>query len=300
MNTWFALLALGAIAIAAADVGAQELEPRSYADLPKGLNVIALAYSLSRGNVVTDPTVALQDFRVTTHMPALLYVRTFKMFNRLGRAQLTVPFAYLAGRAKLQGVDTSGTRTGFADARLRLGWNFVGSPALAPKAFRSYEQGTIVGASLVISVPIGQYNNTRIVNLGANRWGFKPELGISRRFGPWYAEAYTGVWLFTDNTDYLEGKTRTQDPIYSFQAHLAYAFPRGIWIALNGTYVRGGASSVDGVDGKDFQTNWRLGGTLSVPLAKQHSIKALFHSGVATRAGADFRIFTLAYQYSWF
>jgi len=300
MRQWIALLTLGALAVAPADVGAQESEPRSYADLPKGLNVIALAYSLSRGNVVTDPTVALQDFRVTTHMPALLYVRTFKLFNRLGRAQVTVPFAHLAGRATLQGVDTSGTRTGFADARVRLGWNFVGSPALAPKEFRDYEQGTIVGASLVISVPIGQYDNTRIVNLGANRWGFKPELGISRRFGPWYAESYAGVWLFTDNTDYLEGKTRSQDPIYAFQAHLAYAFPGGIWIALNGTYVRGGASSVDEVDGKDFQTNWRLGATLSVPLAKQHSIKALFHSGVATRAGADFRIVTLAYQYSWF
>jgi hypothetical protein len=288
------LLSLPGVALA------QEIEPRAYANLPRGLNALALAYSWSEGNVVSDATLPLQDLNLTTHTPTAFYVRTFSLFGKLGRVQATVPFVFLAGTAKLEGQDTAGTRTGFADARLRFGLNIIGSPALEPKDFQRFQQETIIGVSLVVSVPIGHYDPPRRVNIGSNRWAFKPELGISHRFGRLYAEIYGGVWFTTVNNKYLETATLKQDPIFSLSWHISYVFTSGIWLAANGVHVHGGNVSVNGVYADSFQKNWRLGATVSVPLAVQHSVKLLFHTGVATRIGADFDILTIAYQYIWF
>ena len=163
--------------------GAQEIEPRSYSNIPKGMNALALAYSWSEGNVVSDATLPLKDLELTAHTPAVLYARTFSLFGKLGRIQATVPYVFLSGTGKLVDQDTSGARNGFADARLRFGVNIIGSPAIALKDFQRFQQETIIGASVVVSIPIGHYDAPRLVNIGSNRWGFKPELGISHRSG---------------------------------------------------------------------------------------------------------------------
>ena len=279
---------------------AQEIEPRAYTNVPAGLNAAAFAYSLSSGNILTDPTLPLQDLNVTTHIPTIIYLRTFNIFGKLGRAQVMIPYAFLAGDAKLAGIDTSGTRRGFADARIRLGVNIFGSPALSLKEFQRFQQTTIFGASVVVSVPIGQYDNTKLINLGSNRWGIKPEIGFSHQHHRLYFEMYAGIWFSTKNLDFLQTLTLEQEPIFSFQWHVGYIFKSGIWLAIDGAHVNGGKTKIDGVYSDSFQRNWRLGGSLSVPLGRQHSIKVLYHSGIWTRFGGDFDIFTLAYQYIWF
>ncbi len=60
---------------------AQEIEPRAYANIPEDLNAAAFAYSLSSGNILSDATLPLQDLNVTTHVPALVYLRTFNIFG---------------------------------------------------------------------------------------------------------------------------------------------------------------------------------------------------------------------------
>lgn len=227
-------------------------------------------------------------------------MRTLNVFGKLGKIKALLPFTHLTGDAKLAGQDTSGTRTGFADARLRFSVNLIGSPALAPKDFRRFRQETIVGVGAVVAIPVGQYDQSKRINIGSNRWGFKPELGLSHRFGRWSVEACRGVSPLTDNTEFLETSRLEQDPLYSFQWHIAYSFPSGIWLAVNGVHVNGGETSVDGEFKNDVQKNWLADATISVPLGRQHSIKALFHTGLATRIGSDFDIITIAYQYRWF
>src|SRR6185436_5047503 len=179
---------------------AQELEPRVYANLPKRLNAVAFVYGLSKGNVLTEPTLPVEDFKITAHNVGLGYVRTFGLANKLSRIQLSIPFIHMMGDLKLNGRDTSGTRTGFGDLRIRFGVNLIGSQALTPKEFARYEQKTIVGISFITSVPTGLYYRERRINLGSHRWGFKPEIGVSRRFKRFYVEGYTGIWFYTNNT----------------------------------------------------------------------------------------------------
>jgi hypothetical protein len=213
--------------------------------------------------------------------------------------QALVPFTWLSGDLKIAGRDTSGTRTGFADARVRVAVNFIGAPALAPREFRNYQQKTVAGASLVIAVPIGQYDESKRVNLGSNRWAFKPELGVSQRMGKWYLETFGGVWLFMDNTEYLRTSKLAQKPLFAVQFHVSYVFKPGLWLAVNGGYADGGETSINGSFKSDFQKNWRIGATLSLPMGRQNALKVLANTGAATRAGSDFDALAVAYQHSW-
>src|SRR5262245_53778112 len=156
-----------------------------------------------------------------------------------------------------------------------------------------------MGASLQVSVPLGQYDADRLVNIGTNRWFFKPELGISKAWGPLTLELAAGVTLYTDNRDFLDGKTRAQAPLYSVQGHVIYSLPHGIWVGLDGTYYTGGRTTIDGVEGNDVQKNSRMGVTIALPVDRHHSVKLYASTGASTRTGGDFDTLGILWQYRW-
>ncbi len=278
----------------------QDLEPRVYANLPKGTNAVAVVYALAAGNVVADPSLPIADFNITTNNIGLAYVRTFGLAGKLSRIQVTAPFVFMTGQLKLNGQDTSGARTGFGDMRIRFGMNLLGSPALDKKDFRQYKQETIVGASLVVSVPMGLYYKDKRINIGTNRWAFKPELGISRRFIHVYAELYTGVWFYTDNNQWLINHVEKQKPVFSIQGHASYYFKNQMWVGVNGNWFNGGETTVDEVPAGSLIDNWRVGITWSVPIARSHSLKLQFNTGAFTSTGLDYNMVSLGYQYIFF
>jgi hypothetical protein len=148
---------------------------------------------------------------------------------------------------------------------------------------------------------MGQYYPSKLINLGANRWGLKPEVGFSHRENRLFYEFYSGVWIFTNNNAYLKTSSLEEKILFSFQAHIDYTFKHGKYLALNGGFASGGETSVNGIYQDDAQENWRLGATYSMPVFNKHqSVKAMINTGVATRAGQNYTAFTLVYQYSWF
>lgn len=275
----------------------QELEPRAYAALPKNLNTLVAAYGLNKGNVLTDPSLPIKDLKATVNSLTLGYVHTFGFANKLARVQVTLPYMMMSGKLKLNGVDTNITRNGFADARLRLGINLTGSPPLDKKDFVRYTQKTIIGVSLVTSIPLGYYDQDKRVNPGSHRWGFKPEIGISKRFKQVYAEMYTGVWFYTDNTKYLVTKTLVQKPVFNIQGHAAYYFKRQMWVSVDANWFNGGQTIVDDKEQGSLLDNWRVGATWSFPIAKGHSLRLQFHVGAFTQSGYDYNAVSLSYQW---
>jgi hypothetical protein len=281
-------------------IQAQDLEARSYSVVPKGMHAAALAYTLSKGDVISDFTSPVQDMKVTTSIINLAYVQTFALFNKLARIQAVLPYGFLNGTAKVFGIDTSGSRAGLLDAKVKFGLNFLGSPLLTPKEFRLFQEQTVLGASLVISVPTGQYFPEKLINLGTNRWGVKPEIGFSHREGRLYYEMYTGIWFFTGNNEFLKTSSLDEKPLFAFQAHIDYVFKSKMWVALNGGFAVGGQSALNDIEQDDRQQNWRVGGTFSVPFDAHQSLKAMLNTGVSTRAGQNYTAFTVVYQYIWF
>ena len=275
----------------------QDLEPRAYANVPKGTNVAAIVYAYSSGNILSDPSKPITGAKLTSNNIGLGYVHTFGLAGKLARIQVIAPIVFLSGKAKINGIDTAAARSGFGDARLRFGINLLGSPALERKDFRDYKQGTIVGVSLVASIPTGLYHKNKLVNLGSNRWAIKPEIGVSRRFKRVYAEAYAGVWFYTKNTEYLTSKTLDQEPVFTFQGHISYYFKNNMWVGFNGNWFNGGATIVDNSPAGDLKDNWRIGAIWSIPIARQHSVKLQGHIGAFTSTGYDYNVVSVGYNY---
>jgi len=282
----------------AACVRGQSLEPRLYSNAPTGLNFLLGGYAYSTGNAITDPSIQIEDGALDIHTPFLAYAHSFGLWGRSAKYDIVVPYSFLSGTAKSNGLPVSRTVDGFADPSFRVSMNFIGAPALSLAEFKDYRQNLVLGGSLQVFAPFGQYDSSRVVNIGTHRWTLKPELGLSKTLGPLVLELIGAVAFYTDN-DNFQGQTRRQEPIYSAQGHMVYRFKNGIWFAFGGTYYTGGQSSVDGIDNPDTQSNSRLGATLALPINRNNSIKLYASSGVSTRTGSDFDTYGLAWQYRW-
>ena len=281
------------------EASAQDLEPRAYANTPTGLNFLIAGYGYVTGGVATDPALPLQNANLQVQSTLLAYARSLDVWGRSGKVDVVVPYAWLSGSADVASQPREREVSGFGDPRFRFSVNFYGAPALSLQEFAGYKQDLILGASLQVSAPLGQYDADKLVNIGTNRWSIKPELGLSKAFGPLTLELAAGVSLYTVNHDFFGGQTRAQDPIYSLQGHVLYHFRSGIWAALDITYYTGGRTTIDVVYGNYLQKNFRLGATFALPVNRHNSVKLYASTGVSTRTGSDFDVVGIAWQYRW-
>jgi hypothetical protein len=288
-----------AVAASGSHAYAQELEPRAYGNAPVGLNFLIAGYGYTEGGVVADPSIPLTNANIRIHSEFLAYALSVDMWGRSGKLDVVLPYASLSGTAEVAGQPREREISGLGDPRFRFSMNLLGAPALSLKELASYRQDLIVGASLEVWVPVGQYDADKLVNIGTHRWKVRPELGISKASGRWTFELAGGVAFYGNNDNFLGGRTREQDPIYSVQGGVIYSFRSGVWAALSGTYYTGGRTMVDGVKADDLQENSRVGVTLTLPVNWHNSLKIYAHSGVSTRTGSDFDAGGIAWQYRW-
>ena len=218
---------------------AQELEPGAYWPIPTGLNIFTAVNSYNWGDLAFDPSAPIDEANATINTTAFAFTRAFGLAGRSANAGIVMPVVGGHVEGLYLGQPAEVDRFGLGDPRLRLAMNLYGAPAMTPKGFASYSQRGIVGVSVTVAAPLGQYDPDKLINLGTNRWSIKPELGISRTYGRWVVEGMAGVWFFTDNTDFLGGRTREQDPITAAQAHLTFKFKR-MWLAADANFFTGG------------------------------------------------------------
>ena len=224
------------------------------------------------------------------HTAVLTYARVLDFWGQSGTLALVVPYAWLSASGEVAGHRGSVDRSGLADVALRTSINLYGAPALSLQDFPDYRQDTIVGVSLLVTAPTGQYDPGRLINIGTNRWSFRPEVGVSKAVGRWTLEVAVGVTFYTDNDEFLGANVRRQDPLYGVQGHVLYNFSPRLWAALDATYYTGGRTSVNGATNDDLQQNSRWGATLARSLDKNNSIKLYFSSGVTARTGTNFNV----------
>jgi hypothetical protein len=288
--------------VIACSASAQELEPRAYSPSPVGTGFLVFGFAQSRGGVTFDPTIPVTNVRATLNAPVVGLGQTFGLFGR--QSLITASLPYVWGRVSGQVGEQTGsiTRSGIANTKIRFSVNLHGVPAMPPRQFASTpHRNVIVAVSLSVDAPSGQYDKTKLINLGTNRWAFKPELGFSYPFRKFYFDLYAGASLFTGNTNFYPGNSvRTQEMLSAIQAHVSYAIRPRLWAAFDATWYGGGAVRVNGGPASDRQNNSRLGATVSFPLAKQQSLKVSYSSGVNARVGSNFRTLAVSWQYVWF
>ena len=277
----------------------QEIEPRLYTNVPVGMNFLAAGYTYTQGGASFDPSLPVTKPNLETNSAVVGLSHSFALWGKSSKIDAVVPFTWLTGTAQYDDEPVRRSVSGFGDPLFRLSINLYGAPALTLQELPDFEQDLVVGAALQVSAPLGQYDDTRLVNQGANRWWFKPSLGASKALGPWTLEATLAATFYTDNTDFYGGKTRAQDPIYSAQGHVIRSLSHGIWASLSATYFTGGSTEIDGVDKADLQRNWRVGGTLAFPVDLRNSLKIFASSGVSARTNNNYDLIGIAWQYRW-
>jgi hypothetical protein len=281
---------------------AQDLDPRAYARIPVDLTFVVAGFSYSFGGIVTDATTPLLNAHVDVETPSIAVGHTFSLLGQTAQAFAALPYSWAQGSAEVGGQTQNITRSGFSDMRLRFSILFLGAPATKGEEFAKVPRQTILGTSLTVVAPIGQYFPDKLINLGANRWAFKPEVALSQPLGNrWLFDLYAAIWLFTANDSYYPGNsTRTQDPLAAFQAHVSYTVMPQMWVAIDLTYYTGGLSYVNGSNKDDRQENTRIGWTLVLPVGARHSVKISGSTGAIIRFGANFTTLAIGWQTSFF
>jgi hypothetical protein len=287
-----------AILAAAVLAEAQDLEPRAYSNAPVGMNFLILGYGYTTGDVSLDASAPIEDGKITVHSAVLAYARSLDVWGRAAKLDLVLPYAWLSGSASFAGRPVSREVSGLGDPQVRFSYLFYGAPALTLAEFADYEPDLILGASLAVRVPLGQYDSDKLVNIGSNRWSFKPELGISKTFGPVTLELAPSATFYTDNENFFGGRKVQRDPLYAVQGHVIYHTRFGLWAALDATYYGGGRTTIDSVEGESLQ-DVRVGGTLAIPVTRYNSVKISASTGAYARAGGNFTTAAIAWQFRW-
>jgi hypothetical protein len=288
-----------ALVTASASARAQEMEPRAYSNSPVGFNFLIASYVYSQGGLSLDPSLPVQDAKLRIHSGIFVYAHALDLWGNSGKFDVVVPYSELSGTATVEGQPAERHVSGFGDPRFRLSINLYGAPALSAKEFGSYQRDLVIGASVQVSAPSGQYDSTRAINLGTNRWWIKPDFGLSKAFGALTLDVTASATFYSDNDNFFGGQTLAESPIYAAQANLSYDVGHGVWAALTTTYFRGGRTTFNGKPSDIELSNARAGALLVLPVTQQHSIKINVSDGVYTRFGTDFLTLGIAWQYRW-
>ncbi len=232
----------------------------------------------------------------------LAYARSFKLFNKLGKVDVIVPYAFGNFDAVINSVDTSASRHGFGDPMIRLSMILVGTGAMNPTDFLNRVPKKFnLGTSIRVRAPLGQYNPEYLVNLGANRWTLKLTLSASytirRRL---VFEGHLSGGFFSENSNFNSGNTLKQEPLIAAQFHVIYVIKPGIWAAGSIGNAFLGETKLNGVEQENLNNTSRYGLAFAFKVTKHSALKLGFTSGLTARYGADFTTMVLAYQFIWF
>ena len=285
----------------------QDLAPRAYVITPLHTNAVNLTYSFFGGNIIFDGTVPITDATARVNVSVLSLSHSLNFFGRTATFTASMPYGVGNFRGTAADAETLAYRSGLLASSFRLSVNLKGGPAMNVQEYLKWRQKTIIGVSIKLVPPTGQYDPTKLINYGTNRWALKPEFGCSRRWGHWILDAYGGVWFFTTNSDFFSRNsfspgtnTQSQNPTGSFEGHLSYDFKPRLWVSFDGNYWFGGSTSLNGVQNDATrQRNSRVGATASIPLNSHQSIKLSYNNGAYIRYGGNYQNVSVGWQYSW-
>lgn len=300
-------LLLACAVLSAGSGRAQDLAPRAYLITPIHSNAVNLTYSFFDGSIDFPGSVPITGATARVSVSTFTFTHSLNFFGRTANFSAVLPYGVGNFRGLVTGVETKAYRSGLLAANFRFSVNLIGGPAMNLEEFKHWRQKNILGVSLRVVPPSGQYNPITLINFGTNRWAFKPEVGYSRRWSHWILEAFGGAWVFTENPEFFSRNqyspginTLAQNPIGVFEGHLDYDFKPRLWVSLDGNFWFGGSTSKNGVPtAGTLQRSSRIGGTVSIPITRHQSLKASYSRGAHIRYSGNYQFVSAGWQFSW-
>ncbi len=257
--------------------------------------ILAVALYLNRELIVGR---IRQDGTYEMHTAVLSYIRTLDFLGKSARVDFILPYASGRWQGDVNGEFTHIRRRGPGDARARFSVLLYGGPAETPQEFAtSKKSNTVVGAALAVTIPTGDYTDKRLINLGSNRWTFRPQLGVTHTRGKWTYEFTTSVYFYTDNNDFFQETQLETDPLLEAQAHLIYSFRPGLWTSVSTAYGWGGEGTINGDAKNNPSGNWLTALSFGFPINRLQGFKVVWLRGRTQKpTGADMDSLGVAYR----
>ena len=278
----------------------QFTDPRTYENGPVGVNTLEVDYGYGHANASLDPSLVVSGASFHLNQGTIVYTRYFGLLGRAAWVEPSLPIAGLSG--SISGTNISGSVTGTGDSSYMAGVVLKGGPALSPAEFESFKPVSTVGVSLTMTAPTGQYDRNRLLNLGSDRWAFKPEIGYSVPFGReqrWTFDTHANAYFYTDNRTYRGAEILGQDPLIGFEWHLSHDFNDSVWASLDTRYSFRGTTFLDGVNQNDSQQNFVLGAEVNVAMNARNSLVLVLGKAFVHQNGPSISAVAVRYAYSW-
>jgi hypothetical protein len=279
---------------------AQFTDPHTYDAAPTGINVVEVAYAAAHADASIDTSLVIAGAHLFLNQGTIKYDRYFGLFDRLTWAEAAVPVAGLSG--SVTGTQIQRSTAGLGDSSYALKMLLMGGPALTVDQFGDQNPTTRVGVSITVTAPTGSYNPDRILNLGADRWAFKPEVSLSYPFGrdqKWQLDSYANVSVFTDNTAYHGVEILRQEPLLGLEEHVSYSFSDNVWVSSDLRYAFRGATDVDGINQDNPQHQLTVGSETNVSLNSRHALIFEFAKAVVHRNSPNAVGIAVKYDVTW-
>ena len=309
MNRSFGKLAIAAaLALCAAGWACgQDLAPRAYVITPLHWNALTLSYAYNTGSLQFDGAVPITGATATISTPSITLYHSLNFFGRSANILAALPYSVGDFQGHVLEAEGHLYRSGLLDSVYRFSVNLKGGPSMPPRDFAKWRQKMLLGVSLKVVAPTGQYDSTKLINWGNNRWGFKPEVGYSQRWGNWLVDVYSGVWFYTTNPEFFSHnrffpgtQTQSEKPVGVLETHLSYDVKPRLWFSLDGNFWFGGETSLSGISNPlTRQQSSRVGVTASIPITKHQSLKFSYNNGAYISYGGSYQNVSVAWQYSW-
>jgi hypothetical protein len=214
-----------------------------------------------------------------------------------------VPPGFLPGVAP--GSSFSQSASGYGDPAVQLDVNLFGTPPLKSTVdLLNYEPTWTLDAAVMLSAPLGEYDDDKLVNMGLNRWygryamPFKYHFGV---FSPGYMsslELTPSVWLFSENDDFM-GQKLENDPLWQLEGHLTHDFTASLFGSLDVLYRSGFQSEIDGVEVGDEVDIGNFGFTLNFQTTDNITIRTSYSSNVFGDSNLDNSLIRMQFIYAW-
>lgn len=295
----FACLALAVLPVSN-QACAQFTEPHAYDNTPIGTSQLELGYTYVHADASIDTSLIIVGAKFNLNQGTIDYTRYFGLLHRLMWVEAGVSIAGLGG--SITGTNMQGSAVGVGDSSYQMAVLLKGGPALNAAQFEDYEPATILGVSLTITAPTGLYDGNKILNLGADRWSFKPEIALSHPFGPaqkWQVDTYANAYFYTDNTSYHGRQILRQEPLPGVEGHISYSFNDRLWGSLDTRYSFRGTTFISGVTQNNPQRNFILGSEMNLSLNPSNTLVFEFAKALVHHNGPAIVGFSVKYDYTW-
>ena len=286
-----------------------QMPARFYLKPLSGTNAVPVIFNSISGNTNPfDPAhTVTPGAQFDASMALAGYAHTFELFDRAAMAAVILEMGRISGDVTVAGRSVNQSASGFGDPMLEFTINLIGPPAQKniPDTLR-YQPGFSLDLLADLALPIGEYDSSKPLNIGQNRWYGRVGMPVIWQLGDWVPgrrttlEFLPSIWLFGDNNDYFGGQTLKTDPLFQLDAHLTRDFTQQLWGSLDGSWYSGGQATINGVAGQKLN-NVALGLTLGYTINDNINLTLGYKATVNDSAPGDMQMdgFMMSLVFGW-